>query len=44
MKEQYRSPALEIITFDTEDVITASPLTKGEDPGNPSGKGDIYIQ
>ena len=43
MKELYTAPELEIITFDSEDVITTS-LTKGNNPGNPSGQGDIYIQ
>ena len=42
MKELYTAPTLEIIEFDTEDVITTS-LTKGSDPGNPSGNGDIVI-
>ena len=29
MKENYTSPELEIIRFDAEDVITASPIVDG---------------
>ncbi len=43
MKELYTAPTLEITKFDEEDIITASPLKQGTDPGNPSGKGDIEI-
>ena len=42
MKELYTAPTLEIIEFEAEDVITTS-LTKGADPGNPNGPGDITI-
>ncbi len=42
MKEKYIVPEMEIIEFEAEDVITTS-LTKGADPGNPNGPGDITI-
>lgn len=42
MKEKYLSPEVEIIAFDTEDVITAS-LIDGGIAGDYSGNGDIYI-
>jgi len=29
MKENYTAPVMEIIRFDTEDVITASPVIEG---------------
>lgn len=42
VKEQYTTPAMEIIEFDTEDVITTS-LTGGGTAGEVSGNGDIQI-
>lgn len=33
MKESYTAPELEIIRFDTEDVITTSPMKNGGDAG-----------
>ena len=43
-KETYTSPELEIIAFDTEDVITTSTgFTNGGALGEPSGDGDIQF-
>lgn len=35
MKELYRTPVLEVIEFDCEDVITTSGVTVGPDPDVP---------
>ena len=44
MKEKYTSPEMEIIEFDTEDVITTSITGGGNANDFPSGgKGDIDI-
>ena len=43
MKEQYTVPEIEIIGFDSEDVITASGLTDGGTAGDFSGTGNIPI-
>lgn len=42
MREKYTSPEMEIIEFDTEDVITTS-LTNGGNVPDYSGNGDIQI-
>ena len=42
MKEQYTAPEMEIIRFDSEDVITTS-LANGETAGDFSGIGDKQI-
>lgn len=42
VKEKYTSPEMEIIEFDTEDVITTS-LTGGGTAGDVGGNGDIQI-
>ena len=42
MKEQYSAPEMEIIEFETEDVITTS-LTDGGTGGDMGGLGDIHI-
>ena len=31
MKERYEAPEMEIVEFDTEDIITTSGLGEGED-------------
>jgi hypothetical protein len=42
MREKYTSPEMEIIEFDTEDVITTS-MTNGNNVPDYSGDGDIKI-
>ena len=42
MKEKYTAPKMEIIEFDTEDVITTS-MTNGDIAGDFGGNGDIQI-
>ena len=42
VKEKYIAPEMEIIEFDTEDVITTS-LTGGGTKGEINGPGDITI-
>ncbi len=42
VKEQYTTPAMEIIEFESEDVITAS-LMNGDKLGDVGGEGDIKI-
>ena len=42
MKDKYTAPEMEIIDFDSEDVITAS-LTDGGTGGDMGGLGDIHI-
>lgn len=42
MKEKYTSPEMEIIEFDSEDVITTS-LTDGGTAGDFGEIGDIHI-
>ena len=42
MKEIYTAPEVEIITFETEDVITAS-FIDGGNYGDFGGNGDIFI-
>lgn len=42
MREKYTSPEMEIIEFDTEDVITTS-MTNGKIVPDYSGEGDIQI-
>lgn len=42
MKEKYTAPEMEIIEFDTEDVITTS-MTNGGTAGDFGGNGDIQI-
>lgn len=41
MNEKYTTPELEIIKFDSEDVITASNFSNGGGLGDASGNGDI---
>ncbi len=41
MKEKYTSPEMEIVEFDTEDVITTSSWTNGKDANEIGGNGDI---
>ena len=43
MKEKYTAPEMEIIGFDSEDVITASGLTDAGTGGDMGGSGDIHI-
>ena len=42
VKEQYTTPAMEIIEFESEDVITTS-LINGDKHGDVGGEGDIKI-
>lgn len=42
--EKYTTPEMEIVEFDTEDVITTSLLSNGGPLGEPSGDGDLNIQ
>ena len=43
MKEKYTAPEMEIIEFDSEDVITASGFRNGGTGEDMGGSGDIVI-
>lgn len=43
MKDKYTSPEMEIIGFDSEDVITASGFTENGTGKDFGGIGDIHI-
>ena len=44
MKEIFTAPELELIRFDTEDVITTSGLTNGDTVPDFGGGSDYHIQ